>query len=70
MKGFEAVGYCVVLMFVVAVLGLLVAFPFSWAWNYAMPAVFGLPKIDWLTAFCLLWISHCVFPNKILKAEK
>lgn len=70
MKGFEVIGYGVVLTVVVAILSLLIAFPFMWAWNYAVPRVFGMPEINWLSAVCLLWISHCVFPNKVLKVEK
>lgn len=70
MKAFEAIGLLVVLTFVVAALSLLLAFPFMWAWNYIIPTVFGLPKIGWLGAFCLLWVSHAIFPSRVVNTKE
>ena len=37
----------------VVVLGLLIAFPVMWLWNYVMPDIFGLPTIVFWQAFAL-----------------
>jgi hypothetical protein len=66
-KAFEAIGLVIVLGITVAALSLVMAFPFMWAWNYAMTSVFGLPKIGWLTSFCLLWVSHQVLPKNVIQ---
>lgn len=45
------------LIFLTAIaLGCLMAFPLSWAWNYAVPVVFGLPEIGPMQAFCLSFV--------------
>lgn len=69
MKAFEAIGFMIVLSVVIAVLSLAMAFPFMWAWNYAMTSVFGLPKIGWLTSFCLLWVAHQVLPKNVIEKK-
>jgi hypothetical protein len=66
MKTFETIGIVMCVGALVAILSLVLAFPFMWTWNYIMPTVFGLPIIDWLGAFCLLWISHQIFPSKVV----
>lgn len=67
MKVFEAIGLVIVLSITVAALSLVMAFPFMWAWNYAMTSVFGLPEIGWLTSFCLIWVAHQVLPKSVVK---
>lgn len=37
-------------------ISLLLAFPFMWTWNYAMPHVFKLPEISWGEAWCLIYV--------------
>lgn len=61
----EKIGLMVVVMFVVAAMSLLRAFPFMWAWNVAMVHVFGLPAIGWLQSFCLLWVAHQLAPTRV-----
>lgn len=39
------------------VIDLLLAFPLMWAWNYALPTLFGLPQVSYWQAFCLLIVS-------------
>ena len=35
---------------------------FMFCWNYVMPFVFGLPKITYIHAMCLMAISRLLFP--------
>ena len=42
---------------VVAGLGLLLAFPVKWCWNYIMPVIFELPIITWGQAWCLNFLA-------------
>lgn len=35
---------------------------FMICWNYVMPFVFGLPKITYIHAMCLMAISRLLFP--------
>ena len=53
-----AVIGAIVLAFAIS---LLMAFPISWCWNYAVVATFGLPKITWGTAWCLMFLFHLFF---------
>jgi hypothetical protein len=41
-------------------LGLLIAFPLKWCWNYAMPHIFHLPAITWGQAWCLYFVCNCL----------
>ena len=47
----------------IAVLGLLLAFPLKWTWNYVMPYLFGLPVLTWGKAWCLSFVA-----NMLIKA--
>jgi len=40
-------------IFMLAGLGLLMAFPIMWTWDATMPHIFGLPTITWGQAWCL-----------------
>ena len=44
-------------------LNLIFAIPFMWAWNYVMPALFGLKTIGFLQSFCLLFVSGMLFKS-------
>lgn len=35
---------------------------FMFCWNYVMPFVFGLPKITYIHAICLMAVSRLLFP--------
>lgn len=37
---------------------------FMFCWNYVMSFVFGLPKITYIHAMCLMAISRLLFPNR------
>lgn len=37
--------------------GVLIAYPFKWAWNYIIPRVLGFPNIGTLESFCLCIVA-------------
>ena len=45
---------------IVAILGLLLAFPIKWCWNYTIPVLFGLNTITWGQAWCLNFLAGCL----------
>jgi len=49
----------------VAVVSLLMAFPIMWCWNYAVVAVWGLPKITWGMAWCLSFLSGTLIKSSL-----
>jgi len=65
MNNYEKIGKAIVnagiqsiKILIVSVLGLLLAFPIKWTWNFVIPYLFGLPLITWGKAWCLLFISN------------
>jgi hypothetical protein len=48
---------------VAAGIGLLLAFPVMWCWNYAVVAVWGLPTITWGQAWCLNFLAHVLIKS-------
>jgi hypothetical protein len=42
-----------------AVIGLLMAFPIMWCWNYTVVTLFHLPVITWGQAWCLNFLASC-----------
>ena len=54
---------------VVAGLGLLLAFPIKWTWNYAMPHIFDLPTITWGQAWCLHFVAGCLVKTSVSKSS-
>lgn len=55
---FELVGI-VIISIICIIIG---AIFFMFCWNYIMPFVFGLPKITYIHAMCLMAISRLLFP--------
>lgn len=55
---FELVGIVIILIICI-IIG---AIFFMFCWNYVMPFVFGLPKITYIHAMCLMAISRLLFP--------
>jgi len=50
------------------IVGLVIAFPVLWLWNYAVVAVFGLPAINWGQAWALMVLSGILFKNTASKS--
>lgn len=46
-----------------ALINMVMAWPLKWAWNYAMPGLFGLPILTYWQSFCLLIVSHMLVKN-------
>lgn len=55
---FELVGI-VIISIICIIIG---AIFFMFCWNYVMPFVFGLPKITYIHAMCLMAVSRLLFP--------
>lgn len=52
-KTLVVIGAIIGIIGVVAVFGLLLAFPIMWTWNATIPYLFGLPTITWGKAWCI-----------------
>lgn len=46
-------------------IGLLLAWPIMWCWNYAIVSTFGLPVITWGKAWCLSFLSGCFIKSSL-----
>lgn len=51
-------------------LEMLWAFPLKWAWNYTATYLFGLPELNWLRAWLLLFILTILWKINIITIEK
>jgi len=58
------------LLVIAAGIGLLLAFPMMWCWNYAVVAIWGLPKITWGMAWCLSFLSHVLIKTSFSGSSK
>ena len=47
----------------IAILAIVFSFPTMWLWNWLMPTLFGLVKINWLQALGLNILSGILFRN-------
>jgi len=66
----EEVLYRVGFWFVLIIVGLIVAFPIKWCWNYAIVSLFAAPVITWGKAWCLYYLLKVlVTPSLILIKE-
>jgi hypothetical protein len=54
---------------IAAGLGLLLAFPVMWCWNYAVVAIWGLPVITWGKAWCLCFLSSCLIKSSLTTSK-
>ena len=53
----------------VLVVGLLIALPVKYLWNYLMPALFGLGTITFKQAIALTILSSLLFSNKDFRVK-
>ena len=58
---FELIGM-VIISSICIIIG---AIFFMICWNYVMPFVFGLPKITYIHAMCLMAILRLLFPIRL-----
>lgn len=60
-KIYEVLLIVLFMVMFAAIIGLLLAFPIMWTWNYTIPYLFGLKTISWGQAWCLNFICGCLF---------
>jgi hypothetical protein len=53
----------------VAVVGVLIAFPLMLLWNWLMPTIFHLPEITFLQALGLYFLARAFLGNSVSKKE-
>jgi len=64
-KIFYDTGVGVMLILTKAAIGLLLAFPIMWTWNYVMPYLFQLPTINWGIAWCLNFLCNALLKSRL-----
>ena len=70
LKLLESLVIIIGLVCLAAAIGLLMAFPVKWCWNYAVVAVWGLPSITWGQAWCLSFLAHIFFKSTWTTSKK
>lgn len=45
----------------IVLLGMVMAYPIKWCWNYTMPALFHFPEIGALQGWCLMFLGGAFF---------
>lgn len=53
----------------VAGISLALAWPVMWCWNYAVVAVWGLPKLTWGMAWCLMFLSNLLIKSGLVNTK-
>lgn len=70
-EGIAMVVGLVVTVFVVAfLLGMVMAWPVMWIWNYMMPDLFGMPELTYWQAFWGSFMAKLIFPNNSVSTSK
>lgn len=59
----ETIGKFVVMILILFVVGIFLALPTMWLWNWLMPAIFGLIKIGFWQALGLNILAGILFKN-------
>lgn len=59
-------GIAVVFIIGIIIFGLWL---FPYAWNYVMPYLFNLPKIDWKQGLALCFVFSCLFKSFSYKGK-
>ena len=57
-RAITKVGLHLIVILIMSILGLLVAFPIKWTWNFTTPYLFDWPMITWSKAWCLFFLSN------------
>jgi hypothetical protein len=61
---FSAIGAALTAIATVIVLGFLTGLIVEWLWNWLVPGIFGLPRIDFWQAWGLLVLSGMLFGSR------
>jgi len=74
MRLMNAIGFILGSMLVIIVAlflgGIILSFPIMWLWNWLMPELFNLQKIDYWQSFGLFYLSGLLFRSFTAKKEK
>jgi hypothetical protein len=62
MKAIEAILLVIGLFLLSAII---MAFPTMWLWNYLMPYLFGIPKVDLYQAMAINFLSSILFKANV-----
>jgi hypothetical protein len=65
----EALGVIILFAVVVLLVGVLVGFPVMWLWNWLMPVIFGLTKINFWQAWGLSVLCSLLFKKSSASNE-
>lgn len=52
----------ILIIIIYTIIGLLIAFPIKWCWNYAIVYVSHLPTISWGHAWCIYFLIAQIKP--------
>jgi len=55
-KVVNKLGIGIMLVIIFGIWGFFWTFPLMWAWNYAMPHIFGLPTVTYWQMWCLYFV--------------
>jgi len=66
-KLFIAIGTVMFVFVTMLLVGAFFAFPVMLCWNWVMPAISGLPRIDFLHAWGVLVLCGLLFKNPAIK---
>jgi hypothetical protein len=66
----EVFALGIAIIFFGAVLGILLAFPIMWCWNYAVVAIWALPAITWGKAWCLMFLSGMLIKSTLASPKR
>lgn len=64
------IGLVVGVIVVAAGVGLLMAFPIMWCWNYVIPYLFALPTLTWGKAWCLGFLANVLVRSTLTTTKK
>jgi len=64
-EGFVVGIISIFILGLVLAIGLLIAFPVKWCWNYAVAPTFALPAITWGKAWCLIFLSQVLIKTRL-----
>jgi hypothetical protein len=63
MRAVKIIGWVSLGLVVAVLLSLLLGYGVMWLWNWLMPAIFKLPRINYWQAVGLLVLSHLLFKS-------
>ena len=66
----ESIAAVILVWVLVAVVALVMSLPTMWLWNWLMPVIFHLPKITWVQALGINFLSGILFKsNSAVKSK-